>query len=677
MSQATGQATSTVEDGFWAGRLSAKAVGPMLFALRLWASVCLALYVAFALELSDPSWAGTTAALVCQPQLGASLRKGSFRLIGTAAGGAAIVVIAALFPQDRVGFLTGLALWSAACGFVGGLLKNFAAYGAGLAGFTAAVIAGDVFSPAGGAYDQQVVVLAITRMIEIALGIVCAGVVLALTDLGAARRRLGVEFASIAAGVVSGLAGAVSAPEPLEPSARAGRREMMRRVIALDPMIDTALGEASDLRYRSRILQAGVGGLIATISAWRTMALHLGAVPRTEDDDAVGALEAILQRLATTPEGAARDAPGLRDACDAAAKAAVRIEARSPASQLLATAAAAGAIGAARAFNGLTLIVDPRRTRREDALARLHLPDWLPPTIVALRAFVTAGLVSLIWIVTAWSSGPLALTFAIVVAVLFPLQGDRAYPAALSFLGGCVLSAVLAGALLFGVLPAVSTFPGLCLTLGLALVPLGALIAWPWQPVFFTAAAINLIPFLSLKNATSFDAVGFANTVVAILSGLAVGTILIRLIPPPSPATRTRRLLGFALADVRRLAAGRGTRSRRVWADRMVARMVALPDAAEPVERSKMASALAVGLQVIRLSTVAPRFASAAAIEAALRPLAEGRAPAALAGLEALDRELTAAAPEASIVRRLRAVVLAMSEELATYPEFFDQRGRA
>ncbi len=677
MSQATGQATGTVEDGFSAGRLSAKAVGPMLFALRLWASVCLALYVAFALQLSDPSWAGTTAALVCQPQLGASLRKGSFRLIGTAAGGAAIVVIAALFPQDRVGFLTGLALWSAACGFVGGLLKNFAAYGAGLAGFTAAVIAGDVFSPAGGAYDQQVVVLAITRMIEIALGIVCAGVVLALTDLGAARRRLGVEFASIAAGVISGLAGAVSAREPLEPAVRAARREMMRRVIALDPMIDTALGEASDLRYRSRILQAGVGGLIATISAWRTMALHLGAEPRTEDDDAVGAVEAILQRLATTPEDAARDAPGLRDACDAAAKAAVRIEAGSPASQLLATAAAAGAIGAARAFNGLTLIVDPRRTRREDALARLHLPDWLPPTIVALRAFVTAGLVSLIWVVTAWSSGPLALTFAIVIAVIFPLQGDRAYPAALTFLGGCVLSAALAGALMFGVLPAVSTFPGLCLALGLALVPLGVLIAWPWQSVFFTAAAINLIPFLSLKNATSFDAVGFANTVVAILSGLAVGTILIRLIPPPSPATRTRRLLGFALADVRRLASGRGTRSRRVWADRMVARMVALPDAAEPVARSKMASALAVGLQVIRLRTVAPRFASAAAIEAALRPLAEGRAPAALAGLKALDRELTAAEPEASIVRRLRAVVLAMSEELATYPEFFDQRGRA
>ena len=111
--------------------------------------------------------------------------------------------------------------------------------------------------------------------------------------------------------------------------------------------------------------------------------------------------------------------------------------------------------------------------------------------------------------------------------------------------------------------------------------------------------------------------------------------------------------------------------------DRMVARMVALPDAAEPVERSYMASALTVGLQVIRLRRVAPRFAAAEAIEAALRPLAKGGVPAALAGLEALDRELTAAEPEASIVRRLRAVVLAMSEELATYPEFFDERGRA
>ena len=66
----------------------------ILFGLRMWASVCVALWVAFTLELSEPSWAATTAALVCQPVLGASLRKSMFRLIGTVIGAIAIVVLA-------------------------------------------------------------------------------------------------------------------------------------------------------------------------------------------------------------------------------------------------------------------------------------------------------------------------------------------------------------------------------------------------------------------------------------------------------------------------------------------------------------------------------------------------------------------------------------------------------
>src|SRR5258708_38920708 len=88
-----------------------RAAGPaLLFALRLWASVCLALYVAFCLELDNPFWAGTSAAIVCQPQLGASLRKGWFRMVGTAVGAMAIVVLTACFPQDRAAVLVGLAL---------------------------------------------------------------------------------------------------------------------------------------------------------------------------------------------------------------------------------------------------------------------------------------------------------------------------------------------------------------------------------------------------------------------------------------------------------------------------------------------------------------------------------------------------------------------------------------
>src|ERR1700757_2405859 len=114
---------------------------PLLFGLRLWASVCLALYVAFWLELDNASWAGASAAVVCQPQLGASVREGGFRMIGTVVGAIAIVLLPACFPQSRIAFLGVLALWAALCAFVATVLRNFASYSAALAGYTAAVIA--------------------------------------------------------------------------------------------------------------------------------------------------------------------------------------------------------------------------------------------------------------------------------------------------------------------------------------------------------------------------------------------------------------------------------------------------------------------------------------------------------------------------------------------------------
>src|SRR6266853_770990 len=172
-----------------AARLTAalRAVGqPLLFGLRLWVSVCLALYVAFWLELDNAYWAGTSAALMCQPHLGASLRKGWFRMIGTVVGATAIVLLTAAFPQDRGAFMVGLALWGAACALAATLLRNFAAYAAALAGYTAAIVASDQLGATDGP-NGDAFMLAITRASEIWLGIICAGIVLAGTDFGGAR----------------------------------------------------------------------------------------------------------------------------------------------------------------------------------------------------------------------------------------------------------------------------------------------------------------------------------------------------------------------------------------------------------------------------------------------------------------------------------------------------------
>src|SRR5215472_10466013 len=189
--------SGAIFDGRWAAALRG-AGPPLLFGLRLWASVSLALYVAFWLELDNAYWAGTSAAIVCQPHLGASLRKGWYRLIGTLVGAVAIVILTACFPQDRAAFLIGLASWGAACALVATLLHNFAAYAAALAGYTAAIIASDQLGATGGP-NGDAFMLAIIRVSEIWIGIVCAGIVLAGTDFGAAPRRLAAVFAAVLA----------------------------------------------------------------------------------------------------------------------------------------------------------------------------------------------------------------------------------------------------------------------------------------------------------------------------------------------------------------------------------------------------------------------------------------------------------------------------------------------
>src|ERR1700682_3228398 len=144
------------------------AAPPLLFGV--WASVCLAMFIAFWLQLDNPFWAGTSAAIVCQPQLGASLRKGWFRMIGTVVGATMIVVLTACFPQDRIAFLVLLALWCSICAFAATVLRNFASYSAALAGYTAAIIAADNLGATGGA-SSDVFLLEVPRGSAICIGI--------------------------------------------------------------------------------------------------------------------------------------------------------------------------------------------------------------------------------------------------------------------------------------------------------------------------------------------------------------------------------------------------------------------------------------------------------------------------------------------------------------------------
>ncbi|HEX3522775.1 MAG TPA: FUSC family protein [Stellaceae bacterium] len=655
-----------------------RAAGPaLLFGVRLWASVCLALYVAFWLELDNPSWAGTSAAIMCQPHLGASLRKGWYRMIGTIVGAIFIVVLTACFPQDRVPFLLGLTLWGALCALVATLLRNFAAYAAALAGYTAAIIANDQLGAVGGP-NGQAFILAVDRTSEICIGIVSAGVVLAGTDFGGARRRLATLFAAISAEITSGFTGTLRVAGADFAHTQPVRRELIRRVVALDPMIDEAFGESSQLRYHSPVLQRAADGLLAALAGWRAAALLLARSPQERARQDAGAVLARVPaelRLGPEQDQATRwmaDPSGLLRACDAAVRRLVALPAGTPSLRLLADQTADVLAGISHALNGLALLVaDPARpVTRSRSLRRLRIPDWLPSLVNAGRAFVVIGAAGLFWILTEWPNGAGAITFAAIGVILFAPRADYAYTAAFGFAVGTMIAAVVAAIIEFALLPNLETFAAFSLAIGLWLVPAGAAATQPWQRVVFTYMAAYFTPLLAPTNQMSYDTVQFYNSASAIVAGTGAAALSFRLIPPLSPAFRTRRLLALTLRDLHRLTRGPIPRTPEDWDGRMYGRLSALPDQAQPLQRAEMLAALSVGTEIIQLRRIGRRMDLGSELDAALEALRRGDITLATVCLDRLNDAL--AARQGAAALRARGSILAMTEVLTQHAAYFE-----
>jgi uncharacterized membrane protein YccC len=658
-----------------------QASGPaLLFGLRLWASVCLALYVAFWLQLDTPSWAGATAAIVCQPHLGASLRKGWYRLIGTVVGAVAIVVMTACFPQDRAAFFVALALWGAACALVATLLRNFASYAAALAGYTAAIIASDQLGAVGG-LNGNAFLLAVYRSSEICIGIVCAGVVLAATDLGGTRRRLATLLAAISAEIGCRFTGTLATAGAGFEETQTVRRELTRRVILLDPVIDEALGESSQLRYHSPVLQIAIDGLLVALAGWRTAAVLLAQSPDERARQEVGAVLAqVPEELRLGPEQGEptrwiADPTRLLRMCDAAVRRLVALPARTPSLRLLADQTAEVLSGISRALNGLALLVDdPARPVffRSRGSRRLRFADWLPSLVNAGRAFVVIGIVELFWVVTAWPGGANAITFAAIGVILFAPRADQAYAIGIGFTIGSFLTVVIVAALLFAALPNVETFAAFSLIIGLALVPLGTVFALQWQPAIFTGMITVFVPLMAPTNPMSYDPQQYYNAALAIVPGVGAAVVSFRLIPPLSPAYRTRRLLALMLRDLHRLATGPIPRTPDDWEGRMYGRFVALPDQAEPLQRSQLMAAFSVGSNIIQLRHIASRLELDAALDSALEALAQGQSAIAVERLALVDKMLASRPGAAPAVLRARGLILAISASLTQHAACFD-----
>jgi uncharacterized membrane protein YccC len=501
--------------------------------------------------------------------------------------------------------------------------------------------------------------------------------------LGGARRRLGTVFASLSAEIAGRFTDTLAIAGAEFEDTQTIRRELARRVIALDPAKHEALGESSELRYHSPILQNAVDGLLAALAAWRAASVLLARSPEQRARQEAGAvLRQVPEplRARPAPDAATRwiaDATGLLQACDAAVRRLVAMPAGTPSLRLLADQTAEASAGISHALNALALLVlDPARPApRARATRRLRIPDWLPSLVNAGRAAIVIGAVALFWIVTAWPSGTGAMTFAAIVVILFAARADQAYTTAMGFLIGSTLAVAIAATVKFAVLPKVETFVGFSLAIGFVLVPVGAVLALPWQQVIFTGMVTCFLPLLAPANQMSYDTQQFYNSALAIVVGVGAGASSFRLLPPLSPAFRTRRLLALTLRDLRRLATGPIPHTPQEWEGRMFGRLSVLPDQAQPRQRSQLLAALSLGTEIIQLRRIACRMDLGPEPGASLKALAGGDIASAIDGLHALDQTLVDRPGPAAL--RARGSILAMTDALTQHSAYFSSGASA
>ncbi|BCQ39673.1 hypothetical protein ERHA54_22760 [Erwinia rhapontici] len=145
------------------------------YALRNTIAMCLALSIAYGLQLDEPYWAMTSAAVVSFPTVGGVISKSLGRIVGSMLGATAALVIAGHTLDEPWLFAVSIASWLALCTWISNHYQNNVAYAFSLAGYTAAIIA---FTCVNEVEIDSIWTITQARVCEVISGILCGALMM-------------------------------------------------------------------------------------------------------------------------------------------------------------------------------------------------------------------------------------------------------------------------------------------------------------------------------------------------------------------------------------------------------------------------------------------------------------------------------------------------------------------
>ncbi|MET3819473.1 MULTISPECIES: FUSC family protein [Burkholderia] len=514
--------------------------------------------VSMRLDLPAPKTAMTTVFIVMQPQSGAVLAKSFYRVAGTIFGLIATLTFVGLFPQQPQLFLLAVALWIALCTAGAARNRNFRSYGFLLAGYTTALIGLPASQHPDGAFMS-----AMTRVSEVIIGIVSAGVVSALVfpQYTGEQMRTTVRkrFGSFVDYVAAALSGKLDRAHIETIHTR-----FVADVVGFEAARSMAVFEDPDTRMRSGRL-ARLNSEFMSVSS-RFHALHqlMNRLRAAGAQAAIDAIEPYFREIAPL---LTRNGEPVRTSTDAA-RAAEQLLAWRDAlpRRIRATRAALEAqpdfplldfdTAAELLYRFITDLHEYAATYASLSTATHERERWIeryePRTnvtamvIAAIRTATVILVLGWFWIETAWPSG---VTMTLTAAATCALASSTPRPTAMSAqMGiGTALAVCTGFLLMFGIYPHIDGFPLLCV----ALAPLLAIgIYMTLKPKLAGYGMGYLIFFCFLAgpdNITHYDPTSFMNDALALVLSMLVSAIAFAVLFPPTAPWLKKRLF----ADLR------------------------------------------------------------------------------------------------------------------------------
>jgi uncharacterized membrane protein YccC len=555
-------------------------IEPALFSAKTFLSAILAYYISLRIGFSQPVWAVITAYLVAQPFAGAVISKALFRLLGTGMGGVAATIFLPEFVNQPLLLSVVLAAWLGLCVYIAQLDRTPRSYMFLLAGYTTSVIGFASVNVPGTIFNT-----AVLRVEEIGIGVVAAALIHGLVFPRTATGRLRQQVSAI-----------VSSAEQWSLKSLAGSRDLVldreRRRLA------THINEIDQISYHVafdterlvplgmvvRALQDQLSWVLPLSVAVEDRVAECGrqeiGIPN-EVKELIATFEDWLETGIKGPETdriahrliaeATRIQMELSEVVPWSWREMLLVNLLSRLEELVGThqtlrellnCILSGKTGSFSPEVAQLIVSAKGRTFHRDHGLALR---------TAVGTAVAVVVVCIFWIMTAWPSGAGA---ALIVGVGCSLIGTLPNPgiAIRRFVFGVIVGELAATGYAFIILPRVTDFVMLAVTLAPLLLLFGSMMPRPPLAARALGCILGFVTTVGLTASYQPDFAAFANAAVAELGAAALASVVIGISHVVGIETAFQRLYRAGFHDISARADGK-RRDTRKWILRMIDRI--------------------------------------------------------------------------------------------------------